>query len=251
VAREAGGRALMEIVKSEVAVQTGSEKMPCHLARPAGGGPYPGIVVVMEAFGLNDNIKNVTGRFASEGFAAIAPNLYFRQPNNVVACSDLPGAFRLMGSINDEQVLADMTAAIDYLKGLKEVKPNIGVAGFCMGGRITFLTACRNPDVKAAVPFYGGGMVSSRQPGAKPPIEYVAGLKAPVLAFFGGKDQFIPLADVDKFRDELKKAGKAAEVVLYADADHGFMCEERPSHHPTHAKEAWAKTIAFFKQRLA
>jgi carboxymethylenebutenolidase len=238
----------METVSQEVTV--GSEKMPCHLVRPASGGPYPGLVVVMEAFGLNDHIRSITARFAAEGFVAIAPNLYFRQPNNVVAYNDLPGAFRLMGSLKDDQVVADMTAAIDYLKTLKEVKPAFGTVGFCMGGRISFLTACRNPEVKATAPFYGGGMVTSRMPDQKPPIAYVEGLRAPVLAFFGGKDAFIPLTEVDQFRDALKKAGKTADVVLYADADHGFMCDDRPSHHPQHAKEAFAKTIAFFKQHL-
>ena len=96
----------------------------------------------------------------------------------------------------------------------------------------------------------GGGIVRSRQPGVKPPIEYVDGLKAPVLAFFGGKDAFIPITEVDEFRDALKKAGKPAEVVFYPDADHGFMCDDRPSFHPVHAKEAWARTIAFFKEYL-
>jgi len=238
----------METVSQEVTV--GSEKMPCHLVRPASGGPYPGLVVVMEAFGLNDHIRSITARFAAEGFVAIAPNLYFRQPNNVVAYNDLPGAFRLMGSLKDDQVVADMTAAIDHLKTLREVKPAFGTVGFCMGGRISFLTACRNPEVKATAPFYGGGMVTSRMPDQKPPIAYVEGLRAPVLAFFGGKDAFIPLTEVDQFRDALKKAGKTADVVLYADADHGFMCDDRPSYHPQHAKEAFTKTIAFFKQHL-
>jgi carboxymethylenebutenolidase len=119
-----------------------------------------------------------------------------------------------------------------------------------MGGRIAFLAACRNSDVKASAPYYGGGMVKSRTPEAKAPIEYVEGLKAPVLAFFGGKDAFIPLTEVDEFRDALRKAGKEAEVVLYPDADHGFMCDDRPSFHPVHSKEAWAKTIAFFKKNL-
>jgi carboxymethylenebutenolidase len=224
--------------------------MPCHLARPASGGPYPGLIVVMEAFGLNDHIRAITGRFAAEGFVALSPNLYFRQPNNVVAYNDLPGAFRLMGSLNDDQIVADMTASINYLKTQKEVKPAFGTVGFCMGGRISFLTACRNADVKATAPYYGGGMVTSRQPGAKPPIAYVEGLKAPVLAFFGGKDAFIPLTEVDQFRDALKNAGKTADVVLYADADHGFMCDDRPSYHPQAAKEAFTKTIAFFKQNL-
>ncbi len=93
-------------------------------------------------------------------------------------------------------------------------------------------------------------MVKPRQPGAKPPIEYVDGLRAPVLAFFGGKDAHIPLTEVDAFRDALKKAGKQAEVVFFPEADHGFMCDERPSFHPVHSKEAWARTIAFFKEYL-
>jgi carboxymethylenebutenolidase len=240
----------MEVVSEQVNVHSGNESIPCHLARPATGGPHPGLVVVMEAFGLNAHIKSITDRFAAEGFVAIAPNLYFRQPNNVVEYNDLPGAFRLMGSLKDDQVVTDMGATIAYLKSRNEVKPSFGTTGFCMGGRVAFLTACRNPEVKATAPFYGGGMVSSRQPGVKAPIEYVEGLRAPVLAFFGGKDAFIPISEVDKFRDTLKEAGKQAEIVLYADADHGFMCDDRPSHHPTHAKEAWAKTIAFFKTHL-
>lgn len=241
----------MEVVSQEVTVTTGAEKMPAHLARPASGGPYPALVVVMEAFGLNAHIKSITNRFAAEGFVAISPNLYFRQPNNVVAYNDLPSAFRLMGSVSDEQIVADMTASINFLKTQKDVKPTFGTVGFCMGGRVSFLTACRNPDVKATAPYYGGGMVTSRQAGVTPPIAYVEGLKGPVLAFFGGKDAFIPITEVDAFRDALKKSGKPAEVVFYPDADHGFMCDDRPSHHPQHAKEAFAKTIAFFKQNLA
>jgi carboxymethylenebutenolidase len=240
----------MEIVSQEVSVPAGAQPMPAHLARPAAGGPYPALVVVMEAFGLNNNIKRIADRFAAEGFVAIAPNLYFRQPNNTVGYGDLPGAFRLMGTLKDDQVVADMSAAIDYLKKLKEVRPTFGTVGFCMGGRISFLTACRNPEVKATVPFYGGGMVKSRQPGTKAPIEYVEGLRASVLAFFGGKDAFIPLGEVDEFRDALKKAGKPHEIVFYPDADHGFMCDERPSFHQAHAKEAWSKTVAFFKEHL-
>jgi len=240
----------MEIVKQEVSVPSGSEKMPCYVARPAAGGPYPGIVVVMEAFGLNGNIRALADRFAAEGFAVISPNLYFRQPDNVVGYDNLPGAIKLMGSLTDGQIAADMTASINFLKGQKDVKPKFGTTGFCMGGRVAFLAAVRNGDVHATVPFYGGGMTRAGQPGGKAPVDDAANLKGPVLAYFGGKDAFIPVAEVDKFRDALNKAGKPAEVVLYADADHGFMCNERPSYHPEHAKEAFAKTVAFFKKNL-
>ncbi|HKV53540.1 MAG TPA: dienelactone hydrolase family protein [Candidatus Binataceae bacterium] len=240
----------MDIVKQDVTVQTGNEKMPAFVARPASGGPYPGLVVVMEAFGLNSNIKALSERFAAEGFVVIAPNLYFRQPNNVVGYDNLPGALKLMQSLTDDQVVADMSAAINQLKTIKEVKPKFGTTGFCMGGRVAFLTAVRNGDVHATAPFYGGGMTRAGQPGGKAPTDDAANLKGPVLAFFGGKDAFIPMTEVDKFRDALNKAGKPAEVVLYADADHGFMCDDRPSYHPGHAAEAFPKTVAFFKQNL-
>ncbi len=240
----------MEIVKQDLTVPAGSERMPCHLARPVSGGPYPGLVVVMEAFGLNDNIKALTDRFAAEGFVAISPNLYFRQANNVVGYDNLPGAIKLMGSLNDDQIAADMTAAINHVKTMREVRPRFGTTGFCMGGRVAFLTAVRNSDVYATAPFYGGGMTRAGQPGGKAPIDSATSLRGPVLAFFGGKDAFIPMAEVDKFRDALNQAGKPAEIVLYADADHGFMCDERPSYHAAHAKEAFAKTVAFFKEKL-
>ena len=240
----------MEIVTQELTVKSGNESMPCHLARPASGGPYPAIVVVMEAFGLNANIRKITDRLAAEGFVTISPNLYFRQPDNVVGYDNLPGAIKLMGSLNDDQIAADMAAAINYVKTLKEAKPKFGTTGFCMGGRVAFLTAVRNGDVYATAPFYGGGMTRPGQPGGKAPVDDAANLKGPVLAFFGGKDAFIPVTEVDKFRDALRKAGKSPEVVLYGDADHGFMCDERPSYHPEHAKEAWAKTVAFFKHNL-
>src|SRR5258705_9713033 len=185
----------MEVVSSEVTVPIGAEKMPAHLARPASGGPYPALVVVMEAFGLNDQIKRITNQFASEGFVAIAPNLYFRQPNNVVGYNDLPGAFRLMGTVKDDQVVTDMGASIDYLKTLKEVKPSFGTVGFCMGGRVAFLTACRNPAVRATAPYYGGGGGEARAPRGEGPVGYFEGIKAPGLAFFAGQGTVISLTE--------------------------------------------------------
>src|ERR1700691_3055973 len=102
------------------------------------------------------------------------------------------GAITLMATVTGDHLVAAMGAAIDHLKAMKEVKPAFGTVGFCMGGRVAFMTACRNPAVRATVPYYGGRIMKSSQPGAKSPIEYVDGLKATVLGFFGGKDAFIP-----------------------------------------------------------
>ena len=123
----------MDVVSQEIEVPVGSEKMPCHIARPKSGGPYPALVVVIEAFGLNGQMKRLTDRFAAEGFVAISPNLFFRMPNNVVGYDQLPAAIKLMSSITDEGVVTDMKAAIDYLKTQTGVGPSIGVTGFCMG----------------------------------------------------------------------------------------------------------------------
>lgn len=240
----------MEIISEQVNVFRGSETMLCHLARPVDGGPYAAVVVAMEAWGLNDQIKRIANRFAAEGFVAIVPDLYFRQPDNVVAYNDLPKAFRLMATIKDDEFVADMGAAIEYLRRRKEVKPSFGTVGFCMGGTVSFVTACRNPDVKATSPYYGAQMLAAPQSGDRPRSEYVPALRAAVLGFFGGLDAFIPAADVKRLREVLREAGKQAEIVLYPDADHGFMNEDRPSYHPIRATEAWTKTLSFFKAHL-
>jgi len=224
--------------------------MRCHLARPAIGGPYPGLVVAIEAWGLNDQIKRMTDRFASEGFVAIVPDLYFRQPDNVASYDDLAKGFRLMGSVKDGEFVADMTAAIEYLKGRSDAKGSFGTVGFCMGGTVAFVAACRNREVKATAPFYGAGMLAAPPSGERPRSEYVPELKASVLGFFGGLDAFIPATEVDRLRETLKREGKEAEIVIYPGADHAFMNEDRPSYNATRASEAWDRTVAFFKKHL-
>ncbi|HKM99369.1 MAG TPA: dienelactone hydrolase family protein [Candidatus Binataceae bacterium] len=240
----------MEVVSESVDLARGEEKMRCHLSQPASGGPYPALVVAMEAWGLNDQIKRMADRFASEGFVAIVPDLYFRQPDNVVSYNDLAKAFRLMATIRDDDFVADVSTAIQYLEGRADVVAKFGTVGFCLGGSVAFVSACRIPEVTATVPFYGAGLLWQPHPEEKSRAEYVPGLKAAVLSFFGGKDAFIPAAEVSRFRDALKAASKQFELILYPDADHGFMNEERPSYHPRHAAEAWEHTIAFFKTHL-
>ncbi|MGO9450733.1 MAG: dienelactone hydrolase family protein [Candidatus Binataceae bacterium] len=240
----------MDVVSESLNLARGKENMRCHLARPASGGPYPALIVAMEAWGLNDQIKRMADRFAAEGFVAIVPDLYFRQPDNVVSYNDLAKAFRLMATIRDDEFVADVNAAIQYLKGRADVTPKFGTVGFCLGGSVAFVSACRIPEVTATAPFYGAGLLWQPRPEEKSRADYVPALKAVVLSFFGGQDAFIPADEVSRFRDALKAAGKQFELILYPDADHGFMNEDRPSYHLGHAPEAWARTIAFFKTNL-
>jgi carboxymethylenebutenolidase len=240
----------MEVTSTDISINGKSAAILCHLAIPTKGGPYPVLLVAMEAWGLNEQIKKMADRFAAEGFIAIVPDLYHRQPDNVVEYNDLAKGFRLMATVKDDEIVADMTAAIDYLRTLEVVAPSFGTVGFCMGGSAAFVTACRIPQVRATVPFYGAGLLWPSGPGEKARAEYLPSLTAPVLAFFGGKDAFIPASEVDKFRDALAAAGKQAKVIVYPDADHGFMNEQRPSYNPVHSADAWARTIAFFKSHL-
>ncbi len=233
----------MEITSSTVQVTAADGAMSAFVARPAAEGKYPGIVVVQEAFGLNAHIKEVASRLAREGYVAVAPDLYYRESNAVVGYDNLPDAIRLMSSLSDEKIVKDMSAAITYLQQQPAVRADrIGVTGFCMGGRVTFLTACTNPAVKAAVPFYGGGISGL--------LDRADRISAPLLLFFGENDPFIPLDQVEATKQRLAELKKAAETVVYPGAPHGFFCNERDSYRPDAAKDAWERMLRFFGQHL-
>jgi carboxymethylenebutenolidase len=217
--------------------------MPAYLARPAGAGPSPAVLVIQEAFGLNEHIKDVTRRVAAEGYVALAPDLFHRGGKGRTAGYDqLPKALELMGALKDDEIIADVASAIDRLEKDAAVRRGrIGITGFCMGGRVTYLAACALPDrIAAAVPFYGGGI----------PIDRTPTLRAPVLAFFGDADPFIPLDQVEKLRAEAARLGKKVEIVVYPGAPHGFFCNERDSYRPDAARDAWERTKAFFARHL-
>ena len=196
----------------------------------------------------------MAARLAREGYVGLAPDLYYREKNAVVGYDNLPEAIRLMMTLADDKIVKDMGAAISYLQHHPAVRGDrIGVTGFCMGGRVTFLTACLNPAVKAAVPFYGGGIGSVMQPSErtpKAPLEYADKLTAPLLLFFGGDDSFIPLDEVERIKTRLAALQKTAETVVYPGAPHGFFCEQRDSYRAAAAGDAWTRMLKFFSQHL-
>jgi dienelactone hydrolase len=217
--------------------------MPAYLARPKDGGRGPAVLVIQEAFGLNDHMKDVTRRIAAEGYTALAPDVYWRGgKGRAVGYDDLPAAIGMMQALKDTEVVADLAGAIAWLEKQPSVRADrIGITGFCMGGRISYLAACELPDkIRAAVPFYGGGI----------PVDKTAKLRCPVLAFFGEKDAFIPLESVEALKAEAKKHGKQVEVVVYLGADHGFFCNERASYQAAAAKDAWERLKKFFATHL-
>jgi carboxymethylenebutenolidase len=233
----------MDVQSQMIEVPAAGGTMPGFLARPAGDRPAPAVVVIQEAFGLNGNIKAISGRIAAEGYVVLAPDLYWRGgKGRTVGYDQLPAAIGLMQSVKDPDVVADVGSAIAYLERQSFVRADrIGITGFCMGGRVSYLVACELGDkIKACVPFYGGGI----------PVEKTPGLRAPVLAFFGEEDAFIPRDAVHHLQAELKRLGKDAEVVVYPKAGHGFFCSERESYRADVARDAWEKTKAFLAAKL-
>lgn len=243
----------MEIRSESAQIKTADGQMPAHVARPTGQGPFPAVIVIMEAFGLNQHIKGVADRIAREGYVALAPDMYYRATDRVADYSDLPKALKLMGDLSDAKVVEDIRAVHAWLKSQPGVRgERIGMTGFCMGGRITFLAACHLP-IAAAAPFYGGGigrvmMPSERTP--HPPIDDAAGITGAMLALYGSKDAFIPMDEVELVKSRLKQLGKNAEVIVYEGADHGFFCDQRPSYKKDAAEDAWRRTLALFDKHL-
>lgn len=226
-----------------------SEDVPLFEAG-AGAGASRGVVVVQEAFGVNEHIQDVTRRVADAGYHAVAPHLFHRTGLDTIEYGDMESAIAAMKSLSDEELLADIDAAVAHLGRAGIEPPSIGIVGFCMGGRVTFLVAAER-ELGAAVGFYGGGIVTQRLPNLPSLVDRSARLRTPWLGLFGDEDAGIPVEDVERLRGELGAAPVPTEVVRYPGAEHGFHCDARPSYHPEAAKDAWGRTLAWFDRHLA
>lgn len=230
----------MPTVASET-VQFVSDQVTINafLAHPAQRTPAPAVVVIHEWWGLNDHIKDLARRFANEGYAALAPDLYSRLGHKVT--SDSNEAAKLMSALSSQLALRDLNAAVQYLKRQPFVEPlSIGVVGFCMGGTLALTMATHNSDLKAAVIFYG----------KVPPIETLEYLLCPILYHYGEQDDWVTKQEVDRLRQGLTQFGKPGEVVTYP-CPHAFFNNTRPDvYREREAKQAWQRTLQFFKPHL-
>lgn len=232
-----------------LAVNDGTS-MRAYVARPAASGSTSGVkaglIVIQEAFGVNGHIRDVTERFAREGYLAIAPEIFHRTaPGFECRYDEFPKAMEQLQQLREPGMEADLRAAYDWLRANNESgNAPIASVGFCVGGRVSFLAAATLP-LKCAVSFYGGGIApSDRGPGLLGRAEK---LNAPVLFFWGGKDQHIGHEQMRAVTDALRTAKKPFVNVEFSEADHGFFCDARPSYNPEAAAEAWPLTLAFLK----
>ncbi len=237
------------ITAGEFGIPVADGETPAYYALPVSGHSLPVVLVVCEIFGLQEHIKDICRRFAGEGYLAIAPDHFYRHGDvSKYEMEDFEEIIKVVSQTPDAEVLADLDAALEWAAKNRGDAQKAGVTGFCWGGRITWLYAAHNPQLKAGVAWYGRLVSEATQLQPKNPIDVVSSLKAPVLGLYGGKDPGIPLDTVARMRDALKKAGNPSEIIVYPEAEHGFFADIRPSYRKEDAQDGWKRLLAWFKK---
>jgi carboxymethylenebutenolidase len=228
-------------------------RMGGYLAHPKGGGPRPAVLVYMEIFGINSHIRAVTERVAREGYVALAPDYFHRTGPGVEFGYDDAGmakGMQLLSALHASEMISDAQASIAWLRQRKDVTGKVGAMGFCIGGHMTYLTACET-DVAAAASFYGGGIAGAKGPGGGPStLSRTGQIRGRIVCLFGEKDGLIPPDQVKAIRDALAKNRIDHEVVVYPGADHGFFCDQRATYQKAAADDAWRRVKELFHSQL-
>ena len=219
------------------------KEMRVYVGVPQRKGPLPAVVVAMHGPGLDEQMQDVLHRLHREGYAVAVPDLFHRIPAGTEMMARI-------GMLRDEEIIADMNAALALLKSKDIGITRAGVTGFCMGGRVTYLMACANPEFKAAATFYGGGIM--KQWGSSPsPFDRSAEMHCPLIGFFGEEDTNPSPDDVHKIDAELTRLGKWHEFHMYKNTHHAFQNFLNPDRYRERAARAsWGELLAFFTEHL-
>lgn len=234
-----------EIVTERIAASVSDgTQMGGYLARPAHPGPYPGLLVLQEIFGINAHMRDVAERFAREGYVALAPELFHRTaPGYEGSYDDVQGGIAQAMKLTPAGVEADLAAACAHLQSHPSVRrERIGAIGYCMGGRLAFMANAHLP-LRAAVSYYGGGIV----PGLLPLADKMSG---PLLLVWAGRDGYIPPEHRRSVGDALRAAGKPFVDVEFSHTNHGFFCDARSDYEPLAARQVWSLTLTFLAAHL-
>ncbi len=228
------------------------DTLNAYFARPLGPGPHPGMVIVHHAPGWDEWYRETTRKFAHHGYAALSPNLYFRDGHGTP--EDVAAKVRGGGGVSDVQVVGDVEGALRMLRALPYLNGKVGVFGTCSGGRHAYLAACRVKGFDAVVDCWGGRVVMAqseltpKQPVA--PIDYTPDLPCPLLGLFGEEDQSPTPQQVAQHEVELRRHGKTFEFHMYPKAGHGFFYYHKPVYRQEQAVDGWQKLFAFLEKYL-
>jgi carboxymethylenebutenolidase len=223
----------------EVSIE--NKSMRSYLALPENNEkPTRGIILIQEAFGVNSHIQDLARRYAKEGFAVIAPEVFHRTAPVGFTCgyTEFDKALVHFTAVTPETLIADSKACFEYLKNTIQVS-DVSIIGYCLGGRTAFIVNSALP-LRSAIAYYGGGISNH--------LDLAEKQNAPILLMWGGQDAHIPKTDRIKISESLTKAKKKFTEVEFSWAQHGFFCNERSSFNQEAANQAWAITIQFLKE---
>ena len=232
----------------EAMVAVADGKMPTYYARPATGTGFPIMLVNEEIFGVHEYIQDVCRRFAKLGYMAVAPEIYFRNPDFPNMTDTKKVLQEVVLKTPDAEIMSDLDATLAWAAQNHGDGNRTGEIGFCYGGRITWLYAAHNPNLKAAVSFYGyiKGPTSDIKP--KTVLDIADQIHCPLLGLYGGQDEANPPDVVHQVEAKAKTAGKTVDIIIYPDAPHGFFADYRPSYRKADAEDAWQRAIAWFRR---
>ena len=222
--------------------------MPAYVSIPQSQGASPAIVVIHHGAGVDEFVREFSDRLAGQGYTAVAPDLFHRITDEMAKRT---GKARC-DLLSDPEIIADVNATVDFLSGRPDVDSGrLGITGFCMGGRVTWLSAAANPDFKAAVPYYGGNIMVPWGDGEHSPFGFSEGIGCPVLFHFGEEDANPSQDDMRKLDDELTRLGTPHRFYTYPGAGHGFMDRHNLARfHRRSGEMAWARTVEFLAAHL-
>jgi carboxymethylenebutenolidase len=240
-----------DIVAGDYTVKIGDYSMPVYEAHPALGTNAPIILAISEVWGVHEWVKDVTRRFAKAGYCCVAPELFQRE-GGVGQLSNIQEILKIVFAVPRKQLLGDVAAAADWAKTRPGVRTDrIGVTGWCWGGAVVYQVAATNPEIDAAVAWYGAlSRPFIDTPNPVTGFDVAKDIKAPFLGLSGETDQSPSPADAMKFVEMLKPHNPTAEAVIYPGASHAFFADYRPSYNPTAAADAWKRCLAHFDKHL-
>ena len=242
------------LVAGEVTIDVNGFKMPAYRSAPAGKSDLPVVLVISEIFGVHEYIADVTHRLAQAGYMAIAPELFVRQgdPSEYGEMAKLQS--EIIAKVPDAQVMSDLDATVAWASRNGGNAQKLAITGFCWGGRITWLYAAHQPQLKAGVAWYGRLVGNTTAQTPAHPLALASQLKAPVLGLYGDADTSIPLDTVEKMKAALALGpgpAKSSEFVVYPEAPHAFHADYRPTYRKAAADDGWQRMLNWFKKQGA
>jgi carboxymethylenebutenolidase len=248
------GRVFYRAISGETVQMRGHQggTIDAYLARPAGTGKFPGVVVVHHMPGWDEPSIEITRKFAQHGYAAICPNLHFREGKATPEANS--ASVRAAGGMPDDRAMGDIEGAMRHLRALRYLNGKVGIIGYCSGGRQVYLAACTVKGIDAAVACYPGGVAAGnagltpRQP--VDPLDLTKDLSCPLLGIFGKDDKRPSQEHVAKMDAELKRLGKMYEFHSYDNAGHSIFATDRPDYRPAAAQEGWKSIFEWYERYL-